>query len=184
MAGARAAEGARNFYFSQTQNYLQSIELRISLKVMFNNENEKPNDQDMERLLELSTDPDFLSQLESFKEKKADEIKAEYQDKITTLENEIQNIRAELNTKLSALGVSIESAPKRRSSKNNTRRTKEATQELLSKIEDLIKQSPGITAGEITAQINETASPLLSRLKSEGRVKPTGKGRGTTWNLA
>ena len=158
--------------------------MRIKESRMFNKENERPNDQDMERLLELSTDPEFLSQLESFKEKKADEIKAEYQDKITTLENEIENVRAELNEKLSALGVSVESAPKRRSGKNKSRRTKEATQELLSKIEDLIRQSPGITAGEITAQINETASPLLSRLKSEGRVKPTGKGRGTTWNVA
>lgn len=151
---------------------------------MFNKENERPNDQDMERLLELSTDPEFLSQLESFKEKKAIEIKAEYQDKITALENEIENIRAELNAKLSALGVNIEKSPKRRSGQNKSRRTKEATQELLSKIEDLIRQNPGITAGEITAQINETASPFLSRLKSEGRVKPTGKGRGTTWNLA
>ena len=158
--------------------------MRIKESRMFNKENERPNDQDMERLLELSTDPEFLSQLESFKEKKAIEIKAEYQDKITALENEIENVRAELNEKLSALGVSIESAPKRRSGKNKSRRTKEATQELLSKIEDLIRQHPGITAGEITAQINETASPLLSRLKSEGRVKPTGKGRGTTWNLA
>ncbi|MDC0613357.1 hypothetical protein OAP08_02580 [Akkermansiaceae bacterium] len=138
----------------------------------------------MERLLELSTDPEFLSQLDSFKENKAVEIKAEYKDKITTLENEIQNIRAELNTKLSALGVNIEKSPKRRSSKNNTRRTKEATQELLTRVKDLIRQHPGITAGEISAQINETASPLLSRLKSEGHVRPTGKGRGTTWNLA
>ncbi|MDA7670137.1 hypothetical protein N8587_02390 [Akkermansiaceae bacterium] len=151
---------------------------------MFNVGNNKATDQEMERLLELSTDPEFLSQLDSFKEKKATEIKAEYKDKITALENEIQNIRAELNTKLSALGVDIEKAPKRRSSKNNTRRTKEATQELLSRVKDLIRQHPGITAGEISAQINETASPLLSRLKSEGHVRPTGKGRGTTWNLA
>ncbi|MDA9196975.1 hypothetical protein N9O52_02265 [Akkermansiaceae bacterium] len=151
---------------------------------MFNAENNKATDQEMERLLELSTDPEFLSQLDSFKENKAVEIKAEYKDKITALENEIQNIRAELNTKLSALGVNIEKAPKRRSSKNNTRRTKEATQELLTRVKDLIRQQPGITAGEISAQINETASPLLSRLKSEGHVRPTGKGRGTTWNLA
>ena len=151
---------------------------------MFNTGNNKATDQEMERLLELSTDPEFLSQLDSFKEKKAVEIKAEYKDKITALENEIQNIRAELNTKLSALGVNIEKAPKRRSSKNNTRRTKEATQELLTRVKDLIRQHPGITAGEISAQINETASPLLSRLKSEGHVRPTGKGRGTTWNLA
>ena len=151
---------------------------------MFNAENNKATDQEMERLLELSTDPEFLSQLDSFKEKKADEIKAEYKDKITALENEIQNIRAELNAKLSALGVNIEKSPKRRSSKNNTRRTKEATQELLTRVKDLIRQHPGITAGEISAQINETASPLLSRLKSEGHVRPTGKGRGTTWNLA
>ena len=151
---------------------------------MFNTGNNKATDQEMERLLELSTDPEFLSQLDSFKENKAAEIKAEYKDKITALENEIQNIRAELNAKLSALGVNIEKAPKRRSSKNNTRRTKEATQELLSRVKDLIRQHPGITAGEISAQINETASPLLSRLKSEGHVRPTGKGRGTTWNLA
>jgi hypothetical protein len=151
---------------------------------MFNTGNNKATDQEMERLLELSTDPEFLSQLDSFKENKAVEIKAEYKDKITALENEIQNIRAELNTKLSALGVNIEKAPKRRSSKNNTRRTKEATQELLTRVKDLIRQHPGITAGEISAQINETASPLLSRLKSEGHVRPTGKGRGTTWNLA
>ena len=151
---------------------------------MFNPGNNKATDQEMERLLELSTDPEFLSQLDSFKENKAAEIKAEYKDKITALENEIQNIRAELNAKLSALGVNIEKAPKRRSSKNNTRRTKEATQELLTRVKDLIRQHPGITAGEITAQINETASPLLSRLKSEGHVRPTGKGRGTTWNLA
>jgi len=151
---------------------------------MFNPGNNKATDQEMERLLELSTDPEFLSQLDSFKENKAAEIKAEYKDKITALENEIQNIRAELNTKLSALGVNIEKAPKRRSSKNNTRRTKEATQELLTRVKDLIRQHPGITAGEISAQINETASPLLSRLKSEGHVRPTGKGRGTTWNLA
>ena len=151
---------------------------------MFNTGNNKATDQEMERLLELSTDPEFLSQLDSFKEKKAVEIKAEYKDKITALENEIQNIRAELNTKLSALGVNIEKAPKRRSGKNNTRRTKEATQELLTRVKDLIRQQPGITAGEISAQINETASPLLSRLKSEGHVRPTGKGRGTTWNLA
>ncbi|MDB4376803.1 hypothetical protein OAL07_01075 [bacterium] len=151
---------------------------------MFNAENNKATDQEMERLLELSTDPEFLSQLDSFKEKKAVEIKAEYKDKITALENEIQNIRAELNAKLSALGVNIEKSPKRRSSKNNTRRTKEATQELLTRVKDLIRQHPGITAGEISAQINETASPLLSRLKSEGHVRPTGKGRGTTWNLA
>ena len=151
---------------------------------MFNTGNNKATDQEMERLLELSTDPEFLSQLDSFKEKKAVEIKAEYKDKITALENEIQNIRAELNAKLSALGVNIEKAPKRRSSKNNTRRTKEATQELLTRVKDLIRQHPGITAGEISAQINETASPLLSRLKSEGHVRPTGKGRGTTWNLA
>ena len=151
---------------------------------MFNTGNNKATDQEMERLLELSTDPEFLSQLDSFKEKKAVEIKAEYKDKITALENEIENIRAELNTKLSALGVNIEKAPKRRSSKNNTRRTKEATQELLTRVKDLIRQHPGITAGEISAQINETASPLLSRLKSEGHVRPTGKGRGTTWNLA
>ena len=151
---------------------------------MFNTGNNKATDQEMERLLELSTDPEFLSQLDSFKENKAVEIKAEYKDKITALENEIQNIRAELNTKLSALGVNIENAPKRRSSKNNTRRTKEATQELLTRVKDLIRQHPGITAGEISSQINETASPLLSRLKSEGHVKPTGKGRGTTWNLA
>ncbi|MDB4638443.1 hypothetical protein OAE64_00990 [bacterium] len=151
---------------------------------MFNTENNKATDQEMERLLELSTDPEFLSQLDSFKEKKAVEVKAEYKDKITVLENEIQNIRAELNAKLSALGVNIEKAPKRRSSKNNTRRTKEATQELLTRVKDLIRQHPGITAGEISAQINETASPLLSRLKSEGHVRPTGKGRGTTWNLA
>ena len=151
---------------------------------MFNTGNNKATDQEMERLLELSTDPEFLSQLDSFKENKAAEIKAEYKDKITALENEIQNIRAELNTKLSALGVNIEKAPKRRSSKNNPRRTKEATQELLTRVKDLIRQHPGITAGEITAQINETASPLLSRLKSEGHVRPTGKGRGTTWNLA
>ena len=151
---------------------------------MFNAGNNTATDQEMERLLELSTDPEFLSQLDSFKEKKAVEIKAEYKDKITALENEIQNIRAELNTKLSALGVNIEKAPKRRSSKNNTRRTKEATQELLTRVKDLIRQHPGITAGEISAQINETASPLLSRLKSEGHVRPTGKGRGTTWNLA
>ena len=151
---------------------------------MFNAGNNKATDQEMERLLELSTDPEFLSQLDSFKEKKAAEIKTEYKDKITALENEIQNIRAELNTKLSALGVNIEKSPKRRSSKNNTRRTKEATQELLTRVKDLIRQHPGITAGEITAQINETASPLLSRLKSEGHVRPTGKGRGTTWNLA
>ncbi|MDA7520362.1 hypothetical protein N8531_00420 [bacterium] len=152
--------------------------------VMFNGGNNKATDQEMERLLELSTDPEFLSQLDSFKEKKAVEVKAEYKDKITALENEIQNIRAELNAKLSALGVNIEKAPKRRSSKNNTRRTKEATQELLTRVKDLIRQHPGITAGEISAQINETASPLLSRLKSEGHVRPTGKGRGTTWNLA
>ena len=151
---------------------------------MFNTGNNKATDQEMERLLELSTDPEFLSQLDSFKENKAAEIKAEYKDKITALENEIQNIRAELNAKLSALGVNIEKSPKRRSGKNNTRRTKEATQELLSKVKDLIRQHPGITAGEISAQINETASPLLSRLKSEGHVRPTGKGRGTTWNLA
>ena len=151
---------------------------------MFNAENNKATDQEMERLLELSTNPEFLSQLDSFKEKKANQIKAEYKDKITALENDIQNIRAELNAKLSALGVNIEKSPKRRSSKNNSRRTKEATQELLSRVKDLIRQHPGITAGEITAQINETASPLLSRLKSEGHVKPTGKGRGTTWNLA
>ena len=151
---------------------------------MVNAGNNKATDQEMERLLELSTDPEFLSQLDSFKEKKAVEIKAEYKDKITALENEIQNIRAELNAKLSALGVNIEKAPKRRSSKNNTRRTKEATQELLTRVKDLIRQHPGITAGEISAQINETASPLLSRLKSEGHVRPTGKGRGTTWNLA
>ncbi|MDB4664355.1 hypothetical protein OAF10_02360 [bacterium] len=151
---------------------------------MFNTESNSATDQEMERLLELSTNPEFLSQLDSFKEKKANQIKAEYKDKITALENEIQNIRAELNTKLSALGVNIEKAPKRRSSKNNTRRTKEATQELLTRVKDLIRQHPGITAGEITAQINETASPLLSRLKSEGHVRPTGKGRGTTWNLA
>ena len=151
---------------------------------MFNTGTNKATDQEMERLLELSTDPEFLSQLDSFKEKKAVEIKAEYKDKITALENEIQNIRAELNAKLSALGVNIEKPPKRRSSKNNTRRTKEATQELLSRVKDLIRQHPGITAGEISAQINETASPLLSRLKSEGHVRPTGKGRGTTWNLA
>ena len=151
---------------------------------MFNAGTNKATDQEMERLLELSTDPEFLSQLDSFKENKAAEIKAEYKDKITALENEIQNIRAELNTKLSALGVNIEKSPKRRSSKNNTRRTKEATQELLTRVKDLIRQHPGITAGEISAQINETASPLLSRLKSEGHVRPTGKGRGTTWNLA
>ena len=151
---------------------------------MFNTGNNKATDQEMERLLELSTDPEFLSQLDSFKENKAAEIKAEYKDKITALENEIQNIRAELNTKLSALGVNIEKSPKRRLSKNNSRRTKEETQELLSRVKDLIRQHPGITAGEISAQINETASPLLSRLKSEGHVKPTGKGRGTTWNLA
>ena len=151
---------------------------------MFNTENNSATDQEMERLLELSTDPEFLSQLDSFKEKKAVEIKAEYKDKITALENEIQNIRAELNAKLSALGVDIEKSPKRRSSKNNSRRTKEATQELLTRVKDLVRQHPGITAGEITAQINETASPLLSRLKSEGHVRPTGKGRGTTWNLA
>ena len=151
---------------------------------MFNSGNNKATDQEMERLLELSTDPEFLSQLDSFKENKAAEIKAEYKDKITALENEIQNIRAELNAKLSALGVNIEKSPKRRSSKNNSRRTKEATQELLTRVKDLIRQHPGITAGEISAQINETASPLLSRLKSEGHVKPTGKGRGTTWNLA
>ncbi|MDA7884114.1 hypothetical protein N9A90_04615 [Akkermansiaceae bacterium] len=151
---------------------------------MFNAGNNKATDQEMERLLELSTDPEFLSQLDSFKEKKANQIKAEYKDKITALENEIQNICAELNTKLSALGVDIEKSPKRRSSKNNTRRTKGATQELLTRVRDLIRQQPGITAGEISAQINETASPLLSRLKSEGHVKPTGKGRGTTWNLA
>ena len=151
---------------------------------MFNADNNRATDQEMERLLELSTDPEFLSQLDSFKEKKAVEIKAEYKDKITALENEIQNIRAELNAKLSALGVNIEKSPKRRSSKNNTRRTKEATQELLTRVKDLIRQHPGITAGEISAQINETASPLLSRLKSEGHVRPTGKGRGTTWNLA
>ena len=151
---------------------------------MFNTGNNKATDQEMERLLELSTDPEFLSQLDSFKENKAAEIKAEYKDKITALENEIQNIRAELNTKLSALGVNIGKAPKRRSGKNNTRRTKEATQELLTRVKDLIRQHPGITAGELSAQINETASPLLSRLKSEGHVRPTGKGRGTTWNLA
>ena len=151
---------------------------------MFNTGNNKATDQEMERLLELSTDPEFLSQLDSFKEKKANQIKADYKEKITALENEIQYIRAELNTKLSALGVNIEKASKRRSSKNNNRRTKEATQELLSKVKDLIRQHPGITAGEISAQINETASPLLSRLKSEGHVRPTGKGRGTTWNLA
>lgn len=151
---------------------------------MFNTGNNKATDQEMERLLELSTDPEFLSQLDSFKENKAAEIKAEYKDKITALENEIQNIRAELNAKLSALGVNIEKSPKRRSSKNNTRRTKEATQELLTRVKDLIRQHPGITAGEISAQINETASPLLSRLKSEGHIRPTGKGRGTTWNLA
>ena len=151
---------------------------------MFNTETNSATDQEMERLLELSTNPEFLSQLDSFKEKKANQIKAEYKDKITALENEIQNIRAELNAKLSALGVNIEKSPKRRSSKNNTRRTKEATQELLTRVKDLIRQHPGITAGEITAQINETASPLLSRLKSEGHVRPTGKGRGTTWNLA
>ena len=151
---------------------------------MFNTGNNKATDQEMERLLELSTDPEFLSQLDSFKENKAAEIKAEYKDKITALENEIQNIRAELNAKLSALGVNIEKSPKRRSSKNNTRRTKEATQELLTRVKDLIRQHPGITAGEISSQINETASPLLSRLKSEGHIRPTGKGRGTTWNLA
>ena len=154
------------------------------ITTMFNVGNNKATDQEMERLLELSTDPEFLSQLDSFKENKAVEIKAEYKDKITALENEIQNIRAELNAKLSALGVNIEKSPKRRSGKNNTRRTKEATQELLTRVRDLIRQHPGITAGEISAQINETASPLLSRLKSEGHVKPTGKGRGTTWNLA
>ena len=151
---------------------------------MFNTESNSATDQEMERLLELSTNPEFLSQLDSFKEKKANQIKAEYKDKITALENEIQNIRAELNAKLSALGVNIEKSPKRRSSKNNSRRTKEATQELLSRVKDLIRQNPGITAGDISAQVNETASPLLSRLKSEGHVKPTGKGRGTTWNLA
>ena len=151
---------------------------------MFNTGNNKATDQEMERLLELSTDPEFLSQLDSFKENKAVEIKAEYKDKITALENEIENIRAELNAKLSALGVNIEKSPKRRSSKNNNRRTKQATHELLTRVKDLIRQHPGITAGEISTQINETASPLLSRLKSEGHVRPTGKGRGTTWNLA
>ena len=151
---------------------------------MFNTESNSATDQEMERLLELSTNPEFLSQLDSFKEKKANQIKAEYKDKITALENEIQNIRAELNAKLSALGVNIEKSPKRRSSKNSIRRTKEATQELLTRVKDLIRQHPGITAGEISSQINETASPLLSRLKSEGHVRPTGKGRGTTWNLA
>ena len=121
---------------------------------MFNAGNNKATDQEMERLLELSTDPEFLSQLDSFKEKKAVEIKAEYKDKITALENEIQNIRAELNAKLSALGVNIEKAPKRRSGKNNSRRTKEATQELLSKVKDLIRQHPGITAGEIKGPLS------------------------------
>ena len=121
---------------------------------MFNTESNSATDQEMERLLELSTNPEFLSQLDSFKEKKANQIKAEYKDKITALENEIQNIRAELNAKLSALGVNIEKSPKRRSSKNNTRRTKEATQELLSRVKDLIRQNPGITAGEISAQVN------------------------------
>jgi len=160
------------------------MSLIISLKTMFNSDNKKATDQEMARLLELSTDPEFLSQLDSFKENKADEIKAEYKDKITALENEIQNIHAELNAQLSALGVNVVKVPKRRSSKNTSRRTKEETQELLSKVKDLVEQHPGITAGEITEQINETASPLLSRLKSEGHVKPTGKGRGTTWNLA
>ena len=93
----------------------------------------------MERLLELSTDPVFLSQLDSFKEKKAAEIKAEYKDKITALENEIENIRAELNARLSALGVNIEKVLKRRTGKSNTRRTKEATQKLLSRVKDLIR---------------------------------------------
>jgi len=160
------------------------MSLIISLKTMFNSDNKRATDQEMARLLELSTDPEFLSQLDSFKENKADEIKAEYKDKITALENEIQNIHAELNAQLSALGVNVVKVPKRRSSKNTSRRTKEETQELLSKVKDLVAQHPGITAGEITEQINETASPLLSRLKSEGHVKPTGKGRGTTWNLA
>ena len=59
---------------------------------MVNAGNNKATDQEMERLLDLSTDPEFLSQLDSFKENKAVEIKAEYKDKITALENEIQNI--------------------------------------------------------------------------------------------
>ena len=42
---------------------------------MFNAGNNKATDQEMERLLELSTDPEFLSQLDSFKENKAAEIK-------------------------------------------------------------------------------------------------------------
>ena len=168
----------------KANNYLNLMSLIITQNAMFNTDNKKANDQEMERLIELSTDPEFLSQLNSFKENKAVEIKAEYKDKIAALEDEIQNIHAELNAKLSALGVNIEKAPKRRSSKNTSRRTKEEAQELLSKVKDLIREHPGITAGEISAQINETASPLLSRLKSEGHVKPTGKGRGTTWHLA
>ena len=55
---------------------------------MFNAGNNKATDQEMERLLELSTNPEFLSQLDSFKEKKANQIKGEYKDKITALEND------------------------------------------------------------------------------------------------
>lgn len=151
---------------------------------MFISENNKGSDQEMERLLQLSIDPEFLSQLELFKKNKVVEIKLDYKAKIDALEKEIQDTHAELNAKLRALGVNVMKETKRRSSKNTSRRTKEATQELLSRVKNLVAQNPGITAGEITGQINETASPLLSRLKSEGHVKPTGKGRGTTWHIA
>jgi hypothetical protein len=146
----------------------------------------KPTQKEMKRLLELSSDPEFISQLASFKEEKAQHLRAEYQDKISALETEIKGLIDELNGKLTALGVTTAKAKNRRRTKTGgrTRRTKEATQKLSKQVKGLVKKNPGITAGDISKQINESASPFLSRLKSEGIIKPRGKGRGTVWHLA
>ena len=153
---------------------------------MSTEKNNKPSEQEMQRLLELSADPEFISQLNSFKEAKAQELKLSYQEKISELELQIDAVREELDAKLEALGITVAKPIKRRTSKSSsrTRRTKEDTQKLLNQVKELVKQHPGITAGEISEQIGESASPLLSRLKSEGLVKPNGKGRGTVWNLS
>ena len=146
----------------------------------------KPTQKELQRLFELSSDPKFISQLASFKKEKAQQVRAEYQEKISALEAEIKKLRTDLNGKLTALGVSSAKAKSRRRTKagRRTRRTKEATQKLLKQVKALVKKNPGITAGKISEQMNESASPFLSRLKSDGVIKPRGKGRGTVWHIA
>ena len=128
---------------------------------MVNAAKSAPSEAELERLLELATNPEFKAQLESFKKQKASILKKEYQAKIAKLDAEAKQLKNELDKQLSTLGIE---SPKAKPSKGTTRvrRTKEQTEEVLGKIQALLKKTPGITAGEISMSIGESASPFLN----------------------